>query len=424
MKQALAVTSVAAVLFGVCDMGVAADHFINAAGLPWYKNINPHGVYHNGKTYVVFEHISNDPYIMAYHHDDKTWSKAVKVGTNPLRGDGHGNPAMWIDPDGFIHVTYGGHGVPRRDQQRHAKSAKPEDITSWKQLPVIDVKCTYPQVCRFADSPKKVLIFYRRGSQGKGLRSDPWGYRLSDDGGNTFGEFIQVTDGRDMDMYAQAAVAPNGTLHVCISNVEKGGEGFSRYGRNHVYYLYQSADGDWCRADGEAVTSFPVNGDYVRKHLRVYETGGTMFTPSMEFDRDSTLYIGFNDSGTGKFISGKKPFDSDRFTFTQVADGCDNWSDDAWLFVCSPQEMYFYVGAHGEGGAGHNGGVLEEWKSTDGEKWTFSRKITEFDHAWSVTRVHNAHDDARILFTRTDNWKLYLYGASGFLGNPGRTSLK
>jgi hypothetical protein len=315
-------------------------------------------------------------------------------------------------------VLYGGHGVPRRDQEKHARSSNPEDITSWTHLEVFDVKCTYPQVSRFADAPEKVLVFYRRGSQGKGKRSDPWGYKLSKDGGNTFGDFIQVTDGTQMDIYAKGAVAPNGSLHVCICEAKQDGEGFFRFGREDLYYLYKSTDEIWRKVNGDAVaeTDFPVGRDYIKNQLRVYDTsaGGSTNTPSMEFDAESTLYIGFNDAVSGEFIAGKKRFDSDSFSFTQVADGCDSWSDDAWIFVTSPREMYFYVAAHGEGGSGHNGGFLEEWKSTDGDNWAFSSTITSFDHAWAVTRVHNAHDDARILFTRTDNWKLYLHGKSGY----------
>jgi len=86
------------------------------------------GHYFNGKTYLVFQSVSNDnPYIICYTHATNTWSTTVLIASNPLGPhDEHGEPTLLIDSTGYIHVMFGSHGTAIY----YSKSTNPEDISS------------------------------------------------------------------------------------------------------------------------------------------------------------------------------------------------------------------------------------------------------------------------------------------------------
>ena len=72
-----------------------------------------------------------DPYVMAFDHAQNRWSEAIQAGQNPIdERDTHGNPALWVDREGRVHLLYGCHGGPAK----HVRSAGPEDIYSWETL--------------------------------------------------------------------------------------------------------------------------------------------------------------------------------------------------------------------------------------------------------------------------------------------------
>jgi len=132
------------------------------------------------KVYITYQGTGFDPYIFYYDEANDTISEAVKIGENPTAdvryGDGHGSPTLWLDPDGYIHVLYGGHGAAIK----HKKSTNPYDISSWTSLPDFSSEGTYPYVV--ADG-SNIYVFYRHDN----VR---W-YKKSTDGGDNFGSDVQ-----------------------------------------------------------------------------------------------------------------------------------------------------------------------------------------------------------------------------------------
>ncbi|RLG66798.1 hypothetical protein DRN89_00090, partial [archaeon] len=163
-----------------CENGAYGD---NEDGKPCALGPNPIVAIYvpsQDKVYITYQGPGYDPYIFYYDVANDTISSAVKIGDNPTAdaryGDCHGSPVLWLDPDGYIHVLYGGHGAAIK----HSKSSNPYDISSWTLLSDFASSGTYPYVVA---NGSNVYVFYRH--------DDVRWYKKSTDGGNTFGDDIQ-----------------------------------------------------------------------------------------------------------------------------------------------------------------------------------------------------------------------------------------
>ncbi|MHA2051965.1 MAG: BNR-4 repeat-containing protein [Candidatus Hodarchaeales archaeon] len=152
-----------------------------------YPKNYPAGWYFNNRTYVVFQgnldfdNPTYHPNILYYDHENHSWSQIYNVAENPKEDDDHGSPCMWIDNAGYIHVTYGAHG----SKLKHAKSDRPEDITSFSiQKDITSQYVTYPVVSY--DSENDVVHIYYRGLINKAAQIGYIGYSNSTDNGQTW----------------------------------------------------------------------------------------------------------------------------------------------------------------------------------------------------------------------------------------------
>lgn len=111
------------------------------------------------KTYYVYQGGSNFlPYIIYYDHVAKTWSLPQAVAsTNPVSGDGHGAPSMWVDSDGYIFVFYGSHSTA----QKAVVTTYPYDTRYWTQLPDVAPHTTYPHLFEYNGW---LYVMYRDGN--------------------------------------------------------------------------------------------------------------------------------------------------------------------------------------------------------------------------------------------------------------------
>jgi hypothetical protein len=141
----------------------------NGYGNPVATMQHPSGEFINGSTYLAYQGPHEDPYVVAYHHDSRSWTGPFKAGINLMgqeqdaqdshdKVDNHGKPAMIIDAKGYIHLAFGGHGGSRelglgnnnqgaagRGKQTHVVSKNPYDITEWDALDNISPFGTYSQ---------------------------------------------------------------------------------------------------------------------------------------------------------------------------------------------------------------------------------------------------------------------------------------
>jgi BNR repeat-containing family member len=261
-----------------------------SANYPFYGLIYPHAEHRNGVTYIAFQHHSMDPYVMAYDHAANRWSDAHRAGTSAIADDdSHGNPALWLDAEGRIHLIYGCHGGFSGDKGFHARSKNPGDLTAWEELPPIDAKLTYPQLSRFANGD--LLLVYRAGVHNiTRQRHDPWGYRISADGGNSWGAFVPLSNGQG-DLYCRSAIGPDDRIHINVV-----WEDPPAIGRQDVYYFEYGLDGRAVTATGSALRLPFGKKSLDADRAQIFDTGGDRSTinPSIAASPDGCCWLGMH----------------------------------------------------------------------------------------------------------------------------------
>ncbi len=163
----LGVVVVAALLTPSAAIGWYGDHFDDGvSGQAVYESMAIHAeaVHRGDITYVAYQGVNLDPYIVTYNHVTDTWDGPVKVGENQLAepdqwnpDDSHGAPSLLIDDSGYIHVLYGAHGT----KIQHARSTSPWNINSWTTLSTIGSSASYPQMLHKGATDPKHQLFYR-----------------------------------------------------------------------------------------------------------------------------------------------------------------------------------------------------------------------------------------------------------------------
>lgn len=253
---------------------------------PFYNHvIGPQAVVEGGAVFCAFQDHEGRPVVMAYDVRRKRWAGPVLVAEFGLGRDGHGNPSLAIDDRGHLHVFYGCHGGP----MRHARSAKPHDITAWQEQPSPTPHATYPQTMRMADGT--ALLFYRAGGH-----MEPWCVRESRDDCRTWSEPERIVEMR-LDPPDRLAAAycfffpgvDKTTVH-CFWNHKDDNAARVTADRPHpwrplkypglheavyrynVYYLRRDAEGTWRNAAGEAV-KLPVSKAEADRRCLVYDSG-------------------------------------------------------------------------------------------------------------------------------------------------------
>ena len=385
-----------------------------AANLPFYGLIFPHAEHRDGKTFIAFQHTSMDPYVMAYDHAADRWSPAVQAGiSGTLDDDSHGNPALWLDREGRIHLIYGCHGGFNGDQAYHARSLRPLDVTAWEQLPPITKKLTYPQISRLSGG--RLLLFYRAGVHRiDKQRHDPWGYRISADGGNTWGDFTPVTNGRG-DLYCRALVGPDDAVHVNVV-----WESPPAIGRQDAFYVRLDLTARTAVNSAGAAVPWPFGMPELHATCLVQRTGDgdTTINPGAAVAADGTYWMATHSSADGNVRALVLP-PGGSFRSAPVTDGIANWASDALIELIDPQSAWLYTTRNGQP-TGTMGGEIHRYRTDDGgASWRHDRRITDSRTTGAITLVHNAHPDARILFCDRASNAVFLWGERGCVGAAG-----
>jgi hypothetical protein len=189
-------------------------------------------------------------------------------------------------------------------------------------------------------------------------------------------------------------------------------------GPQDVYYICRKPDGTWYNAEGTPM-SLPLSREALNAGAKIYDTGDdqTTYQASMDFSPDGRLWVGFSSVGSNDFVCGVRKRDG-PFRFSIVAKGCNNWVCDALLRVESNEDACMYVMSDGPvSNKGLKGGRVYRYRTRDGgQTWAKDSEIAkDRDSYGAITRVHNAHPDAVVLFSNRKSNHLYLWGAQGFV---------
>jgi len=157
---------------------------------PFYSVLSqPSAMYFNGRTYVTYTSSGLYlPNVTYYDHASGSWATPVAAReSNPNVGDGHSAPSMYITPDGYIHIFCCSHF----STIFHRRSAQPQDISSWVDMPNVTTLATYPSSFYYANR----LYFLYRGGPSCCDSPVSWRWRYTTDGGATWTaptEFINL----------------------------------------------------------------------------------------------------------------------------------------------------------------------------------------------------------------------------------------
>jgi hypothetical protein len=310
--------------------------------------ITPHAVVGKGTVYCAFQNTRGRPIVMAYDIERKAWGGPVVASTFGLGGDDHGNPSVYLDRRGHLHLFYGCHGGP----MRHTRTTRPHDISEWSKQKSPTRRATYPQSMRLADGT--VCLFYRAGGH-----MSPWALRTSGDDCATWSKGRRVIEMRVKPRDPRAAAycdffpgAHGKTVH-CFWNFKDDNprrrpkayprlhEAVYRY---NIYYIRRDPDGTWHNAAGE-VMGLPVSRAAADAKCLLYDSGKQFAYPNrVAVDRQDRPYLRLR-TGVQDWRKGRRVVIPMRLKYA-------TWRDEAWRVSDElpgdwPEEAAAVVGARG-----------------------------------------------------------------------------
>ncbi len=413
------------------------DHFAyNGSFCTFTHIIRPAARHYNGKTYIAYQGTNFNSYLAYYDHQKGQWSDIVLLGTSIDIFDGHGSPSLLIDDRGFFHVFFAGHNYT---PHKYIRSKGPESIGSWEQMPVIFDKSSYPQAIQLENG--SIFVFFRHG-----VHYDDWAYKVSNDHGDNWSGNIPVLEGHNPELgwYAMFLEGSKSeTIHCAFVWLIE--DGPLRGGRYHTYYMFRDNDGIWKNIHGTEL-DIPLSKIDADNLTKIYDSGDKMTqVPWLCLDRDNNPnmlfttggYIGSTDY-TYKFIK----WMGTNWEVYDLGATTDNSCDYYSLDLISTDTLDAYLTTDLTPGSGNNfidrGGNIEKWSSFNGGvNWQKTQTIMANGIVHNDPRpVLDYHQEGKIIFSEQPdqetyenqfdefNYKVYLYGDSGFVKRNIGTSIR
>jgi len=199
----------------------------------------------NGKTHVAWLDSGSKTMIATYDHATATWGPVVHVGDGV---DNHGGPALTVDSEGYLHIIYGPHGHPFH----YAKSAAPNDSSSWVDQGDFSTAGTYPSAVIDDQDTLHIIYRYHTGSAPK------LAYQRKPKGGAWSSPVVLAEPPSGYSGYTHyhpaLTIADDDTLHIAY-NIYYGGAA-----KRTRHMMSTDGGNTWRQADGTAVT-LPVTPD-------------------------------------------------------------------------------------------------------------------------------------------------------------------
>ncbi|MEN6429614.1 MAG: cell wall-binding repeat-containing protein, partial [Coriobacteriales bacterium] len=385
--------------------------------------LHPAAVSRLGVTYLAYQGPGFDPYIVTFDEQSAVWDGPYKIGTNSLRLDAHGAPALYLDGSGHVHAFFGGHGTAIQ----HKRSSVPASVSSWTAL-TSPASGTYPQILDLTGGD--VMLMYRASDQ-------DWAYRLSVDDAATFGaETTVLAADADAYWYASAFVGADDRLHVAFTWLDRE---LMRQGalfvRRNLYYASRDATGRWTGADGVGLT-LPITLGEADAHCRIVDSASEFVNEMSVRENDSgepaVLYLLGSGSGPDAYAWMFKRREGDAWLRSVPITTTDHYFDAA-AFQRTGSDAYevFLVTKDSDARGSLDwdyrgrGGRIERWTTADGgDAWSFAQRVSPAEPGIIYSDpvlVREASAKARVLFT---DWsddesdffhRLFVWGDAGLV---------
>ncbi|GAB4281711.1 MAG: hypothetical protein Kow0067_01330 [Coriobacteriia bacterium] len=384
--------------------------------------IHPAAIRAGDVTYIAYQGVGFDPMLVTYAETTGVWRGPYRLGTNALRLDAHGAPALYRDPAGRLHAFYGCHATA----MRHVRSA-PDDPSRWQRLADLS-SATYPQAVDHGGG--RMSLFYRSGAQ-------HWVLRSSEDGAETFGPELRVlqADANRAYWYADLRRAPDGQLDLAFTWHDR--QLFMTglwFVRRNAYYAYRDLAGAWRGADGVAL-SLPIDLAEADAHCKIFDSGAELVN-EITVKRDDTgapCVLFLTGAGAGPWTYDWRFMRKSGSSWSSRAIVTTDHFFDAAAFECLPGgavEAFVVTGDSDARGSTDNdyrgrGGRIELWTSADrGLTWRKDRVVSPAEPGVLYSDpvfVRDGTRDARLVFTDWTNdesnffHRLFLWGDSGIV---------
>jgi len=366
----------------------------------------PQSVYLNDQLYIVYNGDAKPtknskgsarPMLIIYDPQNRSFSKPVRLGQKSS-SDHHYSPIIWADEEDSLHVLFGCHKTPGTHLVSKHPVQKGAPEISWKKMPQIAPKLSYPTVYRIHGN--KEMIYYRTDGH-----TSSWTYLITGDNGRTWvGPEKDVTDldskGKlDWSSYQTKIPSKDGKhLHVVYTDYDdnKNSPDPKRF-YNPRYD--QLATNEWKynlsyvkidlethvvrNAEGNALKT-PIDIDYSRENCQIWDTKwrGAGIPPVISLDENGEptfLHVLSEDnlkSHRYYYVRRKKG----KWKQTPICDSNHQWNS-SYLARDNKGILHAYVivgEGYLEGGYmnRHGGGRIEEWISQDkGNSWKKTRDL-------------------------------------------------
>lgn len=334
---------------------------INAT-FPQYQR--PMGVERAGKIYIVWCNAEGWNTICVFNCLTGEFEGVKKIAPN-IENNGHRNPTIMIDENGYIFVFGWSHG----DNTQVWCSSAPYSIAEFVRRGDITGVTTYPQPHDFGTYKR---VFYRSGNA--------WGTTWSNDGFATNGGFRKVISGTEDDRAYALTESDGQNLSIMWTGWH------STQKRMNIYFARSEDGGLTFRTAAGADLTLPIAYDDTA--CLVLDTGAQQVNiqDAIYFEGEPVLLFSQN-TGVGvwkwkaaRFVSGAPVISTIPATGDRQFD-CGCFIVDAGVLRA--------ILPTGPGQAGCDGGNLEEYRSADGgATWCFHAALTDnpFNHN-NVKRV-------------------------------------
>lgn len=285
--------------------GVGLTEFVANTGAtsPFYANaVYPPALYDGDKTWIAWEGWTGTTRVArvtSLDHDTGYFSDIIEAGFSSLTDDDHGNPALCLDDEGYLHVFHGAHATDQlHSSTRWDVTGAAGEGSLWAIRAPIAGNYSYPHPVSVGTN---IYLFLRKDtvSTNRTLVVIPTTALAS--GVPTWGSEVALVDFGASAWFYQGTVLKSGTDIWIVATKAADAD----TDRKNVYlFVYDTATGAVKNHDASfsvASGSLPVDLTEADANFRLFEHTGDNQEggiPVLCFDSGGDPHIAFKD-GTG-----------------------------------------------------------------------------------------------------------------------------
>jgi hypothetical protein len=365
--------------------------------------------------------------VTSLDHATGYWSDIIEAGFSSLVDDDHGNPALCLDDEGYLHCFHGSHNTDQlHSSTRWDVTGSPGSGSLWAIRSPIAGEYAYPHPVAIGTNIHLLLRKRITASTKMPLVVRSTSALVA--GEATWGSEVTLVDlDTDSRFYMGQAYAVGTDIHIIATRAN-----YTDTVREHVYYfVYKTATGAVTNHDGStsvASGSLPVTLAQANANFRLFthsggnDEGGI---PVLCFDSSGDPHVAFKDgTGTSYAVKHIKRTAGVWDSPVSVATGDNRFTPLSLVpLSAGAVELYYTLDPSTDWDVG--GDVTRRTRDSGGTWSAADTILTASSSALGgLSAVLNGDVEARVVFCEraegsTDaeagNLKTYVYGSSGLI---------